>query len=634
MRPKDKTIRQYYLECLHECDEAGKKIKSGWDTQLNQYLCLKDFSKKKDWQFKIYTPISKPIIKRATYLIRSSLTTAKDYFDFDTPVINTNDPRHDVLVRRANFTKRLVRSHLDADSFITKVTEAIEAGFTLGLMIFKVWPSHESESKINIVRDVIQHKKRVKLKLKPINPLLFDFSADKRIQIEHDWLYLPDLINLSETGYLDKRLVKKLLAGDYSDQTDLSSEDNNRLEKLGIKKVANKYRKLVKISHFWGPYYSKDNKTLLNNCHFIMGNDKYVLKAPSPNPYYDNSTPYVISSPIKVIFRHIGKGITEDVAAIEDAIVDFVCMQADNLLWNMLGIREIDIMGIDSKYKRDLQSLHPGKLLIKRTGFQGDTFKYTEMGADPARAIPLLQELKALHENDHGVTEYIQGLPTQHDTTKGQYLGQQGQSLSLFKSITKDVENDFLVPIYEKAKDRIFQYMVGTSDPNAARILGEEGLDMDLMDKEELKSLILDDYSIIGKGVTTFFYRLEQLNKLGSYVKMINALPDNAKARINYKELLMRFNEAFNFDDADKLLLSDDEFKALQDQMAQMNQQQVQMEMQKLMAPIQAKLKQTEERVMADLEKAKLDFESQEKDRQLRLIETFMKTMKTTPGKT
>ena len=626
MRPRDKTIRQFYLECLHECQESSRRIKKDWDTQLDQYLCLKDFSKKKDWQFKIYTPISKPVIKRATYIIRNSLTTAKDYFDFDTPVINDSDPLHATLKKRANFTKRLVRAHLDADNFLSKVTMAIEAGFALGLMVFKVWPSTESEVHLDIVRDVIKKRRRVKLKLKAVNPLLFDFSLDGAIQIEHDWLYLPDLFELAKTGYIDMRLVKKLYAGDYSDETDRTYEDNDRLEKLGIRKAPNKYRKLVKVSHYWGPYYSKENRTIMKHCHFIIANDKYVLKPPSPNPYYDNSTPYIYTSPIKVMFRHIGKGLTQDVAQLEDAIVDFVNLQADNLLWNMLGIREIDIMAVDSKYKKDIHNLHPGKLLIKRTGFQGDTFKYTELGTDPNRAMPLLQELKTFHENDHGITEYIQGLPTSVQTTKGQYLGQQQQSLSLFQSIAKDVENDFLVPIYEKAKDRIYQFMIGNTDPNAERILGEEGLAIDILTPEQIKELVLDDYSIIGKGVSSFFYRLEQLNKLGSYVKMINAMPDQAKMRINYKELLLRLNSAFGFDDEDKLLLSDEEFAVLQQQLAQANQQQMQMEIQKLMAPIQAKLEQTRQRVMADLQKAKLDFESEEKDRQLRLIEAIIKT--------
>ena len=610
-------ILAYYRACKDQIREETKEIRKIWDQNYDQYLCKKDFGEKESWQNKSYVPISKPKIKRATRLIKRILVSSDSYFDFEHP---GKDP---VRRKRCNITKRGLEVHHRAAHFLDHLAEALESGFTLSLMIMKWWVGEEeSRFSIDVSRGEIVRNKELKLKCKPVNPYNFWFTRDREVQIEDEWITLPQLkemAKLKDSGgdpIYDKSQINKLIKGDYGDPQKLDEEEENRLRKLGIYKEQNKFRKDVLLSHFWGPLVNENNEVVNPNCHFIVANEQYLILDPKDNPFWHKKSPYVFDSPLSVLFRHIGKGLTEDVAGIESAIIDFVNMQMDNLMWKLLGVREIDAMALDDSGKSDAQQLYPGKFVRRRTGYQGEAFKFHDLGFDPDAAMPLLQELLSFHEMDHGVTEYVEQMGGGSAKTLGEYQGKKMSALSDFQSIAKDIERKFLVENIDMSRDLMVQYLTGfDSDPNMSEIFADEGVVLDELSDNEKRDMIVTDTDFIGRGISIFFDRMEKIEKIGSMVKMYNALPEAAQDYVPWRDVIKEFHDAFAMEKIE--LKTDEEVQQIQAERQRMMQQQMMMAVQQFMMEQKLeydKLKQElQEKVMEFRHEAK----ENEKDRML-----------------
>lgn len=620
-------IISYLKACKDQCEEETRGIRKVWQECLANYMCEADFSKKKDWQFKVVVPISKPKIKKATRLIKRIMVSTGQYFDFDTVLTKDDDEK----IKQCNLTKRILHLYLRAAKFVDVFAEALESGFTMAMMIMKFWVGEKDDHFSIGENNTIDYGKSNTLKCKAINPFNFWFSKDKTIQIEDEWITLPDLIAILDEAKDDKdtiydiKEIERAVKGDYSAK--IKDVDRDRLKNLGIEDAKNEYRKDVKLTHFWGPLVGKDNKIKNKNCHFCAVNEIYLIVPPRNNPFWHKKSPYVFDSPLNVIFRHVGKSLMEDVRGIERAIGTFVGMQLDNLLWQMLGIREVDEMVFDEAGRTESRQLVPGKTVRRRPGYTGTAFKFHELGVEPERAMPMLQELKMLHEEEHGVSQYVQGQQEARSETATAYSGKKQDVMGDFHSIALDVERGFLVDCIDRSRDLLIQYLIDdTSDSGVKAIFKNENKDFDALKAKDKRLMIETDLDIVGRGISIFFEREEKLNKLGSYVKFLNAMPEQAQRFPKWPNILRRINDCFAFDAPDELINTNEEVAEIQatEQKAQMRQ--VQMAMQRIQQEQQFEMskidKQNQVKMLEIVSKA----EEGEKNRILQLAEHLIKS--------
>lgn len=622
-------VISYLTACKDQCEEETRSIRAIWAECLSNYMCEADFSKKKDWQFKVVVPISKPKIKKATRLIKRIMVSTGQYFDFDTVLTKDDDDK----IKQCNLTKRILHLYLRSAKFVDTFAEALESGFTMAMMIMKFWVG-EKEDHFSIgERETIDYIKSNTLKCKAINPLNFWFSKDKTIQIEDEWITLPDLVEIQGTAKKDKdtiydvKEIEKAVKGDYSAK--IKDVDKERLKKLGIEDAQNKYRKDVKLTHFWGPLITKDNKIEKKNCHFCVVNEIYLIVPPRDNPFWHKKSPYVFDSPLNVIFRHVGKALMEDVRGIENAIGKFIGLQLDNLLWQMLGVREVDEMAFDEAGRTDTKELFPGKTVRRRPGYSGKAFQFHELGVAPETAMPMLQELKMVHEEEHGVSQYVQAQVDTKRETATAYSGKKQDVMGDFHSIALDIERGFLVDCIDRSRDLVIQYLIDdTSDSGIKAIFKDESEDFDALTVRERRLMIMTDLDIVGRGISIFFEREEKLNKLGSYVKFLNAMPEEAQMYPKWPNILRRINDCFAFDAVDELINTDDEIGQIQAKRQKAQMQQIQMAMQKIQQEQQFEMAKIDKQNQVKMLEIIAKTEAGERDRTLKLAEHLLK-----PGK-
>src|SRR5574343_1640646 len=109
---KEKAVLEFFKAALEECQKVMEPIRSSSDALQDRYMCRRNWDGKQDFQFRIIPPYTKPKVKRAVNIIKSTLTKGPDYIDFDTPPRSPNDPMYQLDLQRCNYTKRLVKAHL------------------------------------------------------------------------------------------------------------------------------------------------------------------------------------------------------------------------------------------------------------------------------------------------------------------------------------------------------------------------------------------------------------------------------------------------------------------------------------------------------------------------------------------
>ncbi len=134
--------------------------------------------------------------------------------------------------------------------------------------------------------------------------------------------------------------------------------------------------------------------------------------------------------------------------------------------------------------------------------------------------------------------------------------------------------------------------------------------------------MIVTELDIIGRGVSIFFDRMEKIEKIGSMVKMYNALPEQAQDYVPWDQVIKEFHDAFGMDKID--LKTDEQVAQIQAQRAQMANMQMMMAIQQFRDEQQLE----REKMGADMKKALLEMrhESSEnqKDRLLELGKALM----------
>ncbi|MBF0552633.1 MAG: hypothetical protein HQK60_19135, partial [Deltaproteobacteria bacterium] len=302
---------------------------------------------------------------------------------------------------------------------------------------------------------------------------------------------------------------------------------------------------------------------------YIMANEKYLIKPPMPNPYWHGKPPYVVYSPIDVLFRGIGGGLIEGVRSLHRSLSNMMNMAQDAVLFKLLGLNEVNQSNL--AYPEDLEDLYPGKIFRKNT----DSPLITSVAIQDLspQAVPIMNWLKQTIQNYTGVTEFLMGTPTCRGTpTATEITSKTQQSTVMFEQIAQTIETDGIVKSVDMVKDLVLQYFTGIgANPNAGRILGDNPdpsnididsldsngdlIDLDAMSDQEKISFILDDWDVVSTGISGAMHRADNLQKLIQFISALSRNPELFGNRLNPDKLLVEILNAFNVDDPDGILL-------------------------------------------------------------------------------
>lgn len=564
-------IREMILACRDEAEDTYRDIRDTWNNCWDMYRNFQDYSKKADWQSKVFIPELNPAVKKATSLLRRILVQAGDYYDIVDP-LNPSNVRDTTIIAQ----KKALKYHLDLVKFDTVLMHGIESGFTFGTGALKIWWEPKEKSRIEARRKINMDNifsPRLEtyfeevtwmssgLAAKAIDPRQLYFDPDHTFIIEETIASLPDIQALSMvkmpdgTWYYDPGQVKKLANTDYG--TD--AKEVERLQKLGLVKGQNQFKKSVNLKEYWGPVYDRYGRIVKKNARVVLANDMYVLNPQNienPFRFYGalyGKPPYVIFSPIDYLFRLEGQSLIEGAISLQKAINNITNMSLDGLLWKLMKLFEIDPDRL--RHPDALKSLRPGKPILVNKG-DGPAIREAAISDIPRGSIEGISILRKALQNSDFVTDFLLALDTRN-TTATEYAGSSRESNAMFESIGRNLEEGLIEPAIEMAKQETIQYWDDFNDPVLQQIATQFGPPFSAQSREERLAFMLKSSYVQSRGISSYFEKASNLKKFVDFLGVAKNIPSLIK-RLEWREWGDRIISCFSFDNPAALLVSEE----------------------------------------------------------------------------
>jgi hypothetical protein len=247
-----------------------------------------------------------------------------------------------------------------------------------------------------------------------------------------------------------------------------------------------------------------------------------------------------------VLFRHFGEGLTWGVDPVQGEMTNVLNLMSDSLKFQMLGINQVSE---DMLVDRDKPlEIYPGKFIRVKGDPRKSAFEHHSMGTDPDAAAGYMQLLRSIYQNHTGMTEFLQGAPTlKGSPTATEVATKTAAGQSDFQAIAEDLDRQGIVASCEMAKDLIVQYFadLGTY-PNIKRIFAEETGDIIAgLTTEQKTELLLGDWDIKARGISLWFERKEQINKIARFNDFLKSMPPEiAMSQVDWQAIGEAMSEA------------------------------------------------------------------------------------------
>ncbi len=437
MAKKDEEIN-YILELKKEAEDATRERRLAADELWNLYQGRQNYSKKKDWQSKVFVPKTFMAIEQATSVVKRAIMSPRRLFKID--VLNPKDEDAKSVIPGVD---RVLKGELKNSNFSEAYAEAVKEGFLVGLGIPKVvWESglkfvNAATSKTFIDSDyepssgnppkyVIEEKEMDLAELKDMAQRL-NRDAGRNV------------FNIAEINKIKE------------DQRDIEHETEDRTRR-GLSDH-NKTDKRVRILEFWGAIVDRKTNKVKKNQLRVIANEKYVIRKQN-NPFDHGKAPHLPLVPIPYPHRGTwGVSLVEPVASMQYSYNNIINLAIDNLNFSVNKVYEYQPSALVNP--RGLTRLYPGKMIPKHQSTPAVAeVRTTSLGQDSFAALGLIQ---AEIQKGTAVTEFLMGTSGGSKTATEAEL-KTAQAQGIFDTMARGIETNSLAPLIEMSFDLLVQF--------------------------------------------------------------------------------------------------------------------------------------------------------------------------------
>lgn len=428
----------YILQLKKEAEDATFNRRRAADELWMLYQNRQDYSKKKDWQSKIFVPKIFMSIEQATAMVKRAIMSPKKLFKM--AVINSEDEKaKDALPK----IEERLKLYLKNSNFATSYAETMKEAFLVGLGVPKVLWENGGLKFVNVATSKVY-----------IDPDYEMGSSEppKFIIEEKEW----DLAELKvmaarinkETG---RRIFNMAEINKIEESSQDPERDINDQTRRGLNTHAKTDRRVM-VLEFWGTIIDESKNKALKNQLRVIVNERVIVRS-QDNPFDHQKLPYLPVVPITYPHRGVwGTSLVESVVKMQYAYNNIINLGIDNLNFSVNKVYTAQASQIVNP--RSLTNIYPGKIVHVHGGEPFKEVRTSGLGQD---SFMVLQQLQGEIERGTAITEFLMGTSGKSKTAKEAEL-KTAQAQGLFDTIARDIEVNSMAPLIEMAFDLVMQY--------------------------------------------------------------------------------------------------------------------------------------------------------------------------------
>jgi hypothetical protein len=423
---------------FHEEAQRGKEIR----LRLNKRNCLayenlQDWSHKIEGQSREFLPKTSETVDQMAAFIKRGLTQFGDWFKVNVKGLPLSD--YSVREMMKCFMENIPQGD-DSISLQTIISDGTKVALLESVMVFKIhgrnFPTYTfvEEGDELVAQDA--QAWRLQIDLIPYDDYDEDPTGRGLYQIHSVERDLHDIQALADQGVYNKEEVAKL-RNDYSKP----SEEKRETEKTRTEPTAPVYRKRVHIKEFWGTILDTDGSVLHEKVMCTVANDKFLLRAPQPFPYWHGETPFVKVPLMRVPFSVHHKALYDQVVPLNLALNELFNLMLDGGLAAVWGTRQIRMDYLEDP-TQVAGGLAQGKTLAIRDDVPegGKVVETVTTGEVPRDALAMFSVLDREFNASALTNDIKMGLLPPRQVKATEIVESQQSSAIVLDSLISDVE--------------------------------------------------------------------------------------------------------------------------------------------------------------------------------------------------
>lgn len=566
----DKVIIDQVIAARRESVES-RRTKDAWARRAwDWYNNVHDFSDKEDWQTKLAIPNFAMAIDQAENFMRDGLRKSTRLFGIE--VLN-DDPIDKLLaaflgtvmhevVRTIGLKKQLpgsMKVALLSNQAIHKIgyeefaqTEIAptftegeidvvdpETGQAIGKKPFQDFGTQEVERRIS--RPTARLLDSSRYHPDPRGMELYEID-----EVSQDlWQVIEKFVGVAPDKVLSA-LKEDMSKGEPAiDDEQIEIDKRQRQE---IIEPENAFRRIVKLTDYYGPLFTRDGLLAAKRVRVVLANDKHILVRGKTYPFWDGERPYVRYQAISVPHSVWGKLLVQHVDSIQTYVNELGSLMMDKAKLSVLGQVAVDTTLLED-IEDILTGIFPGKTWKTRGPNAVQEVAMSGVGTDHFQMYGLLSQEA---QNAHAVTEFLQGQPTSRGrATLGEVELKTAAGAQFFGGIVQNA-TDGLEKIFEKLFFRVMQFKDEWQDPALARIAQRFGLAEILpmlQDPTVRHRLMKRPFRFHAAGLNAAMRRAEVLTSMTEMLTVLGNLGPEFLQQVDAQKIFTKIVDAFDMDE-------------------------------------------------------------------------------------
>jgi len=432
----------YVIDKKKQADKATTERRKKWEELWQLYQNKQDYTGKKEWQSKAFSPKIFMHTIRAAALVERAVLQTSTLFKVEIDEEEYKEDEHEEMREKAHKVEMKLKSHLEKSNFAECLGENSISSFLLGLgAIKRRWD--ESDPKCTYDNtDVLNLS--IDPAYKPFTQKRPGYMIERKVEILSDLL---DKVGKDPDLYIEKAVDK--LESAYATKQETRAKERQR---KGLSDYSPPDE--VEILEFWGDIVSKDGKKVLRNQLLMVANGCELIRH-HDNPFDDELPPFRLSIPIVYPHRGIaGTSLVEGAVPLQYSLNNLLNLYIDNLNFTVNKMFEMNKMGLVDPQKA--RRTYPGKVFLKNTNERVvQEVNTTPVGRESIEAIKVIDsELRQAT----AITEYVEALPSKRAQTLGEIEKKTAESHGFFDVIARRLERNFIAKLIEDSYNLIVQF--------------------------------------------------------------------------------------------------------------------------------------------------------------------------------
>jgi len=555
-----------------EADEAKRDRMELNKLNYSTYHLNQDWSYKEEGQSKEFLPKQYMAVEQLASFITQGLLDLGDWFTAEAEEGLTPD----LMSIRPKEIEKLLNRQLETLGIHDLVNGGIKMAALGALCIVKVGgklvPKERFEVKTQLKANKFERQlvkvedKQWQLDLQLVRQEDYypDPTGRGLYEMHDSWIDFYDLDRMSkgDDAIYDKEAVEKL-SRSFSEETPEKLAEKSR--ETGQNITNHSYRHTVKLTEVWGNILDNEGNLVYENVVCTIANDRFVVRKPTPNPFWHGQSPFVTFPLVSVPNSVWHKALMDAPSMLNRAANEFFNLTLDGGLMGVHGIKQIRTDWLDDTSQIS-EGIHAGMTLQVGSAAPpgAKVLERVDTSSIPNEAFNMFN-LIAQEFNSASMTSDLRSGVTPFRAVKATEIVEQSQTLtSMTNGLAKNVEQKGIARILAKSWKTMAQHIHLMDPEDVKAIIGNDRADAVLrQSREQIFADTVNGCKFRVFGLTNKVNNQKDFRKLQGMLQTVFGVPILAEQFLQTYDVQKFMDELFGSleIDVDKLKIAEPELE-------------------------------------------------------------------------